>query len=41
MLGRLGSNNIIHQYGGNRVGDIFLEMGPVVRNFLNFVREAT
>jgi serine/threonine protein kinase len=36
MLGRLGSNHIIRQYGGNRVGDTFLEMGPVVRKFLEF-----
>jgi serine/threonine protein kinase len=36
VLARLKSNHIIRQYGGNHVGDKFLEMGDVVRIFLEF-----
>lgn len=36
LLGKLNSNHIIRQYGGNRVGDRFLDMGLVVRIFLEF-----
>jgi serine/threonine protein kinase len=36
VLGRLNSTHIIRQYGGNRLGDKFLEMDHVVRIFLEF-----
>lgn len=35
-LSKAKTNHIIKQYGGNRVGDKFLEMGYVVRIFLEF-----
>jgi serine/threonine protein kinase len=36
VLSKLNSNHIIRQYGGNRRGDQFLEMGQVVRIYLEF-----
>ncbi|KAF4635702.1 hypothetical protein G7Y89_g2395 [Cudoniella acicularis] len=35
-LAAIGSPHILRLYGGNRVGDRFQEMGPVVRLFLEF-----
>lgn len=36
IIAGYGSNHLIRQYGGNRVGDRFSEMGDVVKIFLEF-----